>query len=125
MIHVSDHGMSSVASPQFIDLTQWLENGTYTMYGSSPVLQVVPIAGKEADIFARLQKAATDNGHFNVYNKDNMPTRWYCQNHQRMGPITALADINYAFQDMFEAAVYYQKEYNVTSELHSTMCCCC
>lgn len=45
VVHVSDHGMSSVASPNFIDFTKWLENGTYEVYGSSPVLQVVPIAG--------------------------------------------------------------------------------
>lgn len=45
VVHVSDHGMSSVSSPNFIDFTKWLENGTYEVYGSSPVLQVVPIAG--------------------------------------------------------------------------------
>lgn len=74
--------------------------------------------GKELDIFARLQKAATDNGNFNVYNKDNIPKRWYCQNHQRMGPITVVANVNYAFQDMFSAAEYYQKEFNVTSRFY-------
>lgn len=47
VIHLSDHGMASVQSPDFIDLTKWLENGTYQMYGSSPVLQVVPVDGKK------------------------------------------------------------------------------
>lgn len=42
VIYVSDHGMESVSPPNFIDLTTFLTNGTYTMYGSSPVLQVVP-----------------------------------------------------------------------------------
>lgn len=42
VIHLSDHGMNSVSPPNFIDLTKYLTNETYAMYGSSPVLQVVP-----------------------------------------------------------------------------------
>lgn len=42
VIHLSDHGMNSVTPPNFIDLTKYLTNGTYEMYGSSPVLQIVP-----------------------------------------------------------------------------------
>lgn len=43
VIHLSDHGMNSVSPPNFIDLTKFIANGTYTMYGTSPVLQIVPI----------------------------------------------------------------------------------
>lgn len=35
-----------------------------------------------------------------------------------MGPITVVANVNYAFQDMFSAAEYYQKEFNVTSKIN-------
>lgn len=69
VIHVSDHGMNSVSSPSFIDLTKYLNNGTYEMYGTSPVLQIVPknkgefsirkkkhfIVSKYLIIFVRLQ----------------------------------------------------------------------
>lgn len=46
VIYVSDHGMDSVSSPNFINLTSYLDNGTYHFYGSSPVLQIVPQDGE-------------------------------------------------------------------------------
>lgn len=42
VIHVSDHGMSSVVPPNFIDLRQFTTEGAFKWYGSSPVLQIVP-----------------------------------------------------------------------------------
>lgn len=43
VIHLSDHGMVEVAKSNIIDLTQYLKYGTYQMYQSSPIIQVVPI----------------------------------------------------------------------------------
>lgn len=45
VIYVSDHGMDRVIPVNFIDVTKFLKNDTYAIYGSSPVLQVVPKAG--------------------------------------------------------------------------------
>lgn len=42
VIHLSDHGMNSVSPPNFIDLRKFMADGTYTTYGSTPVLQIVP-----------------------------------------------------------------------------------
>lgn len=42
VIHLSDHGMSSVSPPNFINLKDFVTNGTCEMYGTSPVVQVVP-----------------------------------------------------------------------------------
>lgn len=42
VIHLSDHGMSSVIPPNFIDLTEFVRNETVSFYGTSPILQVVP-----------------------------------------------------------------------------------
>lgn len=50
VIHLSDHGMDSVSPPNFIDLREFLTNGTYKMYGTSPVLQVVPNDSSECKI---------------------------------------------------------------------------
>lgn len=46
VIYLSDHGMESVSSPNFINLTSYLANGTYQCYGSSPVMQIVPQDGE-------------------------------------------------------------------------------
>ncbi|XP_055326227.1 bis(5'-adenosyl)-triphosphatase enpp4-like [Sitodiplosis mosellana] len=102
VIHLSDHGMVGVGKSNIIDLTQFLKNGTYQMYGSSPVFQVVPIDHDvEQEIFTDLTKAAQQNGHFKVYNQENLPTRWHANNARRMGPIIAVADINYGFHDLY------------------------
>lgn len=72
---------------------------------------------KESEIFEKLTKAAKENGHFKVYNKENILARWHANNTQRFGPIVAVADVPYAFQDMYDEAKWYEKEFNVTSEL--------
>lgn len=43
VIHLSDHGMSSVTPKNFINLKAFLVEGTYEVYGSTPVLQIVPV----------------------------------------------------------------------------------
>lgn len=42
VIHLSDHGMSSVSPPNFINLMDFVANNSCKMYGSSPVVQIVP-----------------------------------------------------------------------------------
>lgn len=42
VIHLSDHGMKEVTPLQFIYLDKILANDNCDMYGSSPVLQIVP-----------------------------------------------------------------------------------
>lgn len=41
VIHVSDHGMNSVSPPNFINLTEHCTTHC-TIYGTSPVLQIIP-----------------------------------------------------------------------------------
>lgn len=42
VIHLSDHGMSSVTPPNFINLMDFVANDSCKMFGSSPVVQIVP-----------------------------------------------------------------------------------
>lgn len=51
IVHLSDHGMASVNPPNFIDFRKFLTNGTYTTYGTSPILQVVPKSACEFGFF--------------------------------------------------------------------------
>lgn len=68
------------------------------------------------EIFANLTKAAAINGHFKVYNHKNMPERWHANNQVRLGPIIAVADVGYAFQDLMNWAIDYEKKYKIPSE---------
>lgn len=71
---------------------------------------------KEDEIFANLTKAAHKNGHFKVYNQKTMPNRWHANNRRRLGPIVAVADVGYGFQDLMDYAKDYEKLYNISSE---------
>lgn len=72
------------------------------------------LSAKESEIFANLTKAADKNGHFKVYNHKNIPARWHANNANRMGPILAVADVGYGFQDMIDTAKYFEKRFNIT-----------
>lgn len=42
VIHLSDHGMNSVTPPNFINLKGMVNENDCTLYGTSPVLQIIP-----------------------------------------------------------------------------------
>lgn len=42
VIHLSDHGMNSVTPPNFINLMDFVAEDSCKMFGSSPVVQIVP-----------------------------------------------------------------------------------
>lgn len=77
---------------------------------------VILNSARENEIYRSLTRAARKNGHFKVYNKENIPRRWHANNTRRLGPIIAIADIGYGFQDLFGAAEYYKKAWNIPSE---------
>lgn len=70
----------------------------------------------EDEIFVNLTKAADQNGHFKVYNHENLLERWHANNPHRMGPILAVANADYAFQDLWDDAKTKEKKHNLTSE---------
>lgn len=74
------------------------------------------IPGKHNATLNKLKKASQQNGHFNVYSNDELPKRWHANNADRIGPITVVADEKYAFQDMYDSALYYEKIFNISSK---------
>lgn len=45
VVHLSDHGMTAVTPPRFINITQYMTNGTYEWAGASPAIQITPHPG--------------------------------------------------------------------------------
>lgn len=137
VIHLSDHGMNNVTPDNFISLTEF-SNGMYDTYGSSPVIQIVPVdpsectwilnmneiyqmfqfKGKRDEIFVNLTKAAEKNGHFKIYNKHNLPARWHANNAKRLGPILAVADIGYGFKDLLQFAQISEQTHHIKGIEH-------
>lgn len=46
IIHVSDHGMSTVKPPKFLNITQYLQPNSYIIADTSPCLHFIPNKGK-------------------------------------------------------------------------------
>ncbi|CAD7090633.1 unnamed protein product [Hermetia illucens] len=100
IVHISDHGMTSVTKARIIDLEKAMPSkGNYRIYSSTPVLQIVPEEGKFNTVLKKLQEFANSNEHFAVYDTKTFPGRWHCNN-SRIGPITVVANLGYAFQDV-------------------------
>lgn len=114
VIHLSDHGMESVIKKNIIDLTNILKKNTYKYYGTSPVLQIVPMHGNEKLVYEQLVNASKNEGHFQVYTNNELLERWKYRNDQRTGPITVVADVNYGFNDLYDSTKHYENLFNVT-----------
>lgn len=109
IIVLSDHGMSDVPVKHFIDLTQFLTPNTYKLDNTSPLMQIIPGPGYENEIFEKLSNAAENpKNHFKIYNNDTVPDRWRVRNKNRFGPILAVADPTYGFQDMVDLAKWFR-----------------
>lgn len=115
VVFVSDHGMvKTVPRKDFIDLDNILKSDTYTAYGSSPVLQIVPVQGHHQYVMTSLTAAASKHGHFKVYDKHTVPDRWRMEQNDRFGPIIVVADLSYVFKkDMEKFSNWIQKDFGV------------
>jgi ectonucleotide pyrophosphatase/phosphodiesterase family member 5 len=113
VMHMSDHGMDSLELRNVVDLSKMVSEKV-KFFGSTPVLQIVPENLTETQkIYEKLMKEAEKTGKFKVYLDSTLPKRWHFNNKIRTGPITAVADLGYGFQDMFQAADYYERAYKI------------
>nr|CAI5835266.1 unnamed protein product [Callosobruchus analis] len=45
VVHLSDHGLITITPQTFINITQYMKQGTYTWAGASPCIQITPHKG--------------------------------------------------------------------------------
>lgn len=115
VVHMSDHGMDNLELRNVIDLKKIVGNIKVKYYGSTPVLQVVPDNLADTnEVYSKLLAEAKRIGKFKVYINSDLPDRWHFHNNYRVGPITAVADLGFGFQDMIDSAKWYEKAYNIT-----------
>lgn len=113
VIFLSDHGMITINQKDMIDLRTFTNTSTYQIYGSSPVLQVVPNPENMDSVLQSLRAGEKSIGHFHAYTNTELPKRWHYRNDQRVGPITIVADLGYVFNDFYQLIDYFKSK-NVT-----------
>lgn len=114
VIHLSDHGMASVTMERIINLTNYINASDYTFVGTSPGLHIFPISGKEEFIYQKLKLAAEQTKTFKVYKREDIPKKYHYGNNTRIGPIFVIAEVGYAFQNLYTAIEYYKEKFNIT-----------
>ncbi|XP_011169076.1 ectonucleotide pyrophosphatase/phosphodiesterase family member 5 [Solenopsis invicta] len=114
MIHLSDHGMASVTMERIINLTNYINASDYTFVGTSPGLHIFPHSGKEEIIYQKLKFAAEQTKTFKVYKREDIPKKYHYGNNTRVGPIFVIAEVGYAFQNLYDAIEFYKQKFNIT-----------
>lgn len=109
IIILSDHGMDTFhfndenVDGEIIDLYRVVDENECTMYGSSPVLQVVANEGHDQTVICnKLKAGALKNGNYDVYTDDDLDkTNWDIRNERRFGPCTVVGHPCIVFQDIW------------------------
>lgn len=114
VIHLSDHGMTSVTLDRIIDLNKYINSTDYIFVGTSPGLHIYPNPGKEEIIYQNLKSAAEETLNFKVYRRHEIPQKYHYGNNKRVGPIFVIANVGYAFQNLYDTIEYYKKKFNIT-----------
>lgn len=65
-------------------------------------------------IYQKLKFAAKQTNTFKVYKKEDIPKKYHYGNNSRIGPIFVIAEVGYAFQNLYDAIEYYKKKFNIT-----------
>lgn len=47
IVHLSDHGMSTVTLDRIIDITKYIDSADYTAAGSNPIMMIYPREGND------------------------------------------------------------------------------
>lgn len=114
VIHLSDHGMASVTMERIINLTNYINPNDYVFVGTSPGLHIYPHSGKEEAIYEKLKSAAEQTKTFKVYKREDIPKKYHYGNNTRVGPIFVIAEVGYAFQNLYDTIEYYKRKFNIT-----------
>lgn len=89
IVVVSDHGMAALAPDRVIFYDDYIDLKQVTLVDVSPVGAVVPAAGREAEVYAKLKNA---HPHMHVYRKGEVPARLHFNTNPRITPIVTIAD---------------------------------
>lgn len=113
VIILSDHGTTTISEETgIIDLASVLNPELYTFSGSSPVLNIWPVEGKDLYVFGKLKDGSASN-HYRVFLKEDPQMKmWHYRDNPRISSITLVSDMGYVFQDFRDyIKKYHEKKY--------------
>jgi len=61
-----------------------------------------------------LKSAAEQTKTFKVYKREDIPKKYHYGNNTRVGPIFVIAEVGYAFQNLYDTIEFYKQKFNIT-----------
>lgn len=121
LIFLSDHGMAEVSDEKIIQLNDFIDRSTYSMYGKSPLWNILPKPGKENYVYDTLYENSKDK-NYKVYRRHEVPFEYHYSNHRRILDIVIIADEGWDIIDVksnldeVQAKIYGNHGYNNSLE---------
>lgn len=91
MIIVSDHGMAEVKRDRVTILNDLIDPNLYHLYGYTPNYGILPKSGNFDKVFNILKQKSQEH-HFTVYKREEVPFEYHYQNNRRIQPIIIVAE---------------------------------
>lgn len=95
-----------------MQISESLELSLYQIYFLSK--RFLFFTGKEEEIYEKLKSAAEQTRKFKVYKRGDIPKRYHYGDNTRIGSIFVIAELGYAFQNLYDAIDYYKRKFNIT-----------
>ena len=92
IIIVSDHGMVDLSADKIIELDKIIDMDDVERTIWGPLTMIQPKEGQIEDIYQSLK---TDENHYRVYKKEELPERYHLKNNRRVFDIAVVADLGY------------------------------
>jgi predicted AlkP superfamily pyrophosphatase or phosphodiesterase len=89
LVIVSDHGMAEMDESRVVFLDDFIDLDNCRVIQSGAVLQLIPNAGMEAQIYSELVNA---NPHMKVYRRADLPERLHLKHNSRVTPLVGIPD---------------------------------
>lgn len=93
IVVVSDHGMTEISPLKVIFLDDYLDLDRVEVVNWSPLLELIPQPGEEEAIY---QSLTDQHPKWQVYRKGELPVDWHFNDHHRITPLMALADLGWS-----------------------------
>ena len=95
-IILSDHGMTSVSKDRVVNIEKILDDIKCSITNTGPVVFIQTEKGKESEIY---QKLKSNENHFKVYYKNEVPDYLHYSKNPNIPQIVAIADLGWELSD--------------------------
>ncbi|KAI9202765.1 alkaline-phosphatase-like protein [Polychytrium aggregatum] len=125
IVVVSDHGMAQVQRDRVVYLDDYIDPDLVRVENNGPILTLEPLdASDQGRIYRTLKKAASEDGFWNIWHREDVPAEYHYSNNKRIGSLVLVGDVGslFTFRDKQHASTIPQGAHgynNSAPEMHA------